>query len=413
MPGLRSSSILEVNEFLVLDYLRANGSTTRVDVARNLGLSASSVSRIIRRLEQSGAVLEQAGSSTGGRPRSVISFNARAGVVLGIDLGGTKCHGAIADLAGTILAEDIRPTQQEGAPYPTLLAVIDLLSSKAAELGQSVTALAVGMPAYLDPDTGLATGGPNVNWQGFPLTDELAAHVSAPFVVDNDANLAALAHAWRGDARDCLNYAVIALGTGIGAGIVIDGRLARGRNNAAGEVGYMVLSPNQLSVRHSGGLGGFERAAAGPAIAEAARALLDKDDRPSALRGGPCTTEAILTAARDGDPLAASIVETVLDSVALVVIAIAAVANPEIVVLDGSVGRALSPYLQQLGLSVSPHLPAPPTILTSSLGTRATVLGAIAAAMQLSRQESQPADLGGVLDLGLLQRRRGPGVEDA
>ena len=121
----------------------------------------------------------------------------------------------------------------------------------------------------------------------------------------------------------------------------------------------------------------------------------------------------MLAAAGEGDPLASSIVSDVLDSVALVVIAVAAVTNPESVVLEGSVGRALTPYLAQLEQRVSPHLPAPPRILASSLGSRATVLGAIAAAMQLAHQESQPADLGGVLDIGLLHRRRGQDAQDA
>ena len=407
---LRSTSMLEVNEFLVLDFVRQRGETTRVDIAQQLGLSASSVSRIIRRLEASGSVTEGPGESTGGRPRSVVSFNTLAGVVLGVDLGGTKCHGVVADLGGTVLADEVRPTSQEGAPYSTLLGVLDALSAHARAAGQDIRALAVGIPAYIDPDTGLATGGPNVHWQGFPLSKELAAHVAAPFAIENDANLAALAHAWRGDARDCQDFVAINIGTGIGAGVVIDGRLARGRNNAAGEVGYLVLSRGQLGDSGGDGLGGFERVASGPAIAARAKALLRETHLPSVLRDGPVTAGAVFTAAQDGDVLALRLVNAVLDRVAIAIINVAAVANPERVVLDGSVGRALSPWLDELSTRIAPHLPAPPSIVVSSLGAYATVFGAVAAALQLTRRQREPAHLTSVLDVRPLQRRRGQGV---
>ena len=407
---LRSTSMLEVNEFLVLDFVRQHGRTTRVDIAQQLGLSASSVSRIIRRLQSSGSVTEGPGESTGGRPRSVISFNTRAGVVVGVDLGGTKCHGVVADLGGTILADEVRPTSQAGAPYSTLLSVLDALSRRAAALGQTVRALAVGIPAYIDPDTGLADGGPNVHWQGFALSKELAVHVSAPFAVENDANLAALAHAWRGDARDCQDFVVMSIGTGIGAGVVIDGRLVRGRNNAAGEVGYLVLSPVQLGEIDADGLGGFERAASGPAIAAHAEAVLRETQLPSILRAGPVTAGGVFAAAQDGDALALQLVSEVLDHVAIAAIALGAIANPERVILDGSVGRALSPWLDELAGRVAPHLPAPPSIVVSGLGAYATVLGAVAAALQLTRREREPAHLTGILDVRPLQRRRGQGV---
>ena len=100
-------------------------------------------------------------------------------------------------------------------------------------------AVVVGIPAVIDPGTGLATAGPNVHWQGFDLMGILAAEVAEPFEVDNDVNLGALGQAWRGAGRGVHSFVTISLGTGIGGGIVIDGHLIRGRHNAAGEVGYL------------------------------------------------------------------------------------------------------------------------------------------------------------------------------
>ena len=104
-----------------------------------------------------------------------------------------------------------------------------------------MTALAVGVPAIVDPVTGRAVGGPNVHWDGFPLVATWREHLEAPFVVDNDVNLAALGHAWKGDANGRADFVVLSLGSGVGAAVVADGHLLRGRHGAAGEIGFMVL----------------------------------------------------------------------------------------------------------------------------------------------------------------------------
>src|SRR3954464_2541616 len=95
--AIRHDVMLEVNEHLVLDHVRQHGETTRLEIGQSPGLSAASVSRIVRRLVDKGLVSEEPGESTGGRPRSSVRFNRLAGCVIGIDLGGTRCHGLLAD----------------------------------------------------------------------------------------------------------------------------------------------------------------------------------------------------------------------------------------------------------------------------------------------------------------------------
>src|ERR1700729_2526086 len=110
------SSITETNQFLVLDAIRSAGATTRPALAADLDLSPASVSRIVRRLLAESLVIEEPGPSDGvGRNRDVLRYNQRAGAVIAIDLGGTRCHGAVADLAGCVVAEDQRPTFAGGA----------------------------------------------------------------------------------------------------------------------------------------------------------------------------------------------------------------------------------------------------------------------------------------------------------
>ena len=118
-----------------------------------------------------------------------------------VDLGGTRCHSALADLSGAVLAEDVRLTHSTGDAFSTLLEGIGLMRDEARRRGVPVEALAVGVPGILDPQDGVARDAPYLVWDGFPVVDRLAAAVEIPFVVDNDVNLAALAHAWRGDGR--------------------------------------------------------------------------------------------------------------------------------------------------------------------------------------------------------------------
>lgn len=392
VPGIRHSVMLEVNEYLVLDLVRARSETTRPEIAAQLGLSAATVSRIVRRLVSRGLVIERPGASTGGRPRSTIAFNDQASGVVGVDLGGTRCHGMLADLSGEVIGEDVRPTDGGGGPFPSLVACIRTLLGEASRRGLPVAAVAVGIPAILEPQSGLAVGGPSVGWEGFPVVAELAAVIDMPFVVENDANLAALAHAWRGDGRTSSEFAVLAVGTGIGAGIVSGGRLLKGRRHAAGEAGYLVLDRALLREPSSGGRGGLERRASGPAIVAIAERLLGEDRRPSFLRdrAAPLTAASVFEAAHAGDPIACDVLQSVIEQVAMAVIALGALVDPELVILEGAVGRALAAWLPDMAELVDRALRAPPRLVVSSLGADATALGAVAAALELAASHRAP-----------------------
>jgi glucokinase len=400
--------MLEVNEFLVLDFIRDHTTTTRPEVGHALGLSDSSVSRIVARLLKSGLVGESPGqATTAGRPRSTISFNHQAGAVLAVDLGGATCHGAVADLSGATLFEDVRPTQGEGGAFAALSATIATLQGAAGRLGLHVDGVAVGIPAILDPDTGRAVGGPAVDWEDFEIVGSLRATLEAPFLVENDANLAALAHAWRGDGRGLRDFVTVVMGTGIGAAIVANGRLVKGRHNAAGELGYLLTSREQLHAlrlgqaseegERPGGYGGLEKVAAGPSIARRARTMIAAGE--STCLSESATAELVFAAAAEGDNLARRIIDELLDHTALGLAAITAVVDPELIILDGSIGRSLEPYLDELVGRLSGRLLSVPRLCISRLGTNATVVGAIAAALQLARERTAPSALFGAFSV--------------
>src|ERR1019366_8087536 len=237
MKPIRQANLLEVNEFLVLDYIREHRRTTRGEVERDLGISRASVSRIVNRLRRTGEVVETAGSSPrGGRPSDILTFNYQSGSVIVADLGRRQCHVVVADLVGTITTDLVRPTQAASSPYETLRALVLEAREQADGRELPVSALVVGWPAILAPDTGAALFSP-WDFGGADLVASLARDMHLPILVENEANLAALAQAWRGLGRGLRDFAVISIGSGVGGAIVANGQLIRGRNHAAGEVG--------------------------------------------------------------------------------------------------------------------------------------------------------------------------------
>jgi glucokinase len=393
------ATLSQLNEFLVLDAVRSHGETTRTAIARSLGLSPASVSRIVKRLLDAGLVTEAPEHSAApGRNPGVIRLNERAGGVIAIDLGGTKCHAALADLTGEVLAEDFRATHDLATPVATLVASIEAMRAVAAAERLPVRAVVVGIPAVIDPESGLAVEGPNVGWSGFDLHSELEPHVGEPLLIENDVNLAALGVAWRGEGRSVDSFVTVSIGTGIGAAIVAGGELLRGRRNAAGELGSIVTRREHLHAP-AGSPAGFESVASGPAVAARARELLGAGDAVSSLDPAAVTAELVFAAAAAGDALARGVIGELLEDLAIALISVTGVIDPDRIVLEGSVGRSLEPYLPVLRDLLARRLDPVPDVRVSHLGPNATVAGAIASALALIRQDGAPAALPTTIDV--------------
>ncbi len=382
-------NIAELNSFLVLDAIKSHGHVTRRQLANELSLSDASVSRIVQRLLLAGLVAEQPGeSSARGRTPAVLRFVGAAGGVIAVDLGGTRCHGALADLAGTVVAEDFRPTGEGKDAARALLDCIAALrvSSEGREL--PVRAVVVGIPALIDPDTGLATAGPNVHWQDFDLMGVLAENLAEPFEVDNDANLMALGQAWRGAGRGIHSFVAMSLGTGIGGGIVVDGHLISGSHNAAGELADLPVTSGPGSAWANVG---FEEAASGPALRRQAADLV-ASGRATSLTGD-FTVSDIFVAAAAGDEVGRQVVRNLVVHVAAAIVGTSALVDPERVILDGSIGRALEPWLPELRAAVHERVFRAPEIVISRLGPNGTIIGAIARALAMVSERDAPLQL--------------------
>ena len=372
-------NIAELNTFLVLDAIRSRGHVTRRQLGVDLGLSNASVSRIAKRLLAAGLIAEEPGAgAVRGRIPAVLRFVGPPGGVIAVDLGGTRCHGALADLAGGMVVEDFRPAGEGREAVGALLSCIETLEERATELTMPVRAAVVGIPALIDPASGLATAGPKVQWQGLDLLGILHERLTLPFEVDNDVNLGALGQAWRGAGRGAHSFVLISLGTGIGGAVVIDGHLIRGRHNAAGEVAYFPV-----------GRAGFEDVASGTALRARAAALL-ADGTASSLPAEHAVAD-IFTAARRGDRVGGQVVTELIGHAAATITGIIALVDPERIILDGSIGRALEPWLDDLRSAVAAGVFRPPDIVISTLGPNATVLGAIARALAIVAELEQPS----------------------
>jgi glucokinase len=385
-------NIAELNTFLVLDAIRSRGQATRGQLRRDLGLSDASVSRIVKRLLATGIIDERPGAAAArGRTPSILRFVGPVGSVMAVDVGGTRCHGALADLAGGVVAEDFRPAGEGGDAAATLLQCVAELESAAAGLKMPVRAVVVGIPALIDPATGLASAGPNVHWQDFDLLGILGESIEEPFEVDNDVNLAALGQAWRGAGRGIGSFVTLSLGTGIGGAVVIDGHLVRGRHNAAGEVAYLPV-PSRPGDGPRRGRRGFEDVASGPALRARAADLIGRGGA-SSLDAGRFEVADIFAAATHADPVSRQVVRELVDHVAAAIVGITALVDPERIILDGSIGRALEPWLPLLCSIVESDVFRPPDIVISRLGQNATVTGAIARALAMVPELDAPAHL--------------------
>ena len=299
-------------------------------------------------------------------------MRATDAAVLGVDLGGTKCHAVLADGSGRVVDEVYRNSDHLPDPVDVLLGVIGDLRASAAACRLAVCGIAIGVPAFIDPDSGLVVGGWNLGWDRFDLRARLDAVLSEPYTIDNDVNLAALGEARSGAGQGARCFATVAIGTGLGGAVVVDGQVLRGRHGAAGEFGFLLADRGQLGRR---GLMGMESRVGGPWIGARMRELAPD----SAVLGAA----AVFAAASDGDPIAVQVLTELVEHVAMTIVDVTAVVDPEVVVLDGSVGRSLGPYLGQLVELVEPSVLYPPDVRISTLAPNSTLAGAVAEAWRV------------------------------
>ncbi|MFJ1752528.1 ROK family glucokinase [Kitasatospora sp. NPDC088134] len=305
-------------------------------------------------------------------------------LTIGVDVGGTKIAAGVVDESGEILAKTRVPT-----PADPQWAV-DAIAQGVRELKEQfpgAAAVGVGAPGFVDSDRSTVLMAPNIAWENEPLKQRVEELTGLPTVVENDANCAAWAEFRFGAAADYQDMVLITVGTGIGGGIVLDGRLHRGRFGVAGEIGHLNMVPDGLDCGCGGhgcweqyGSGralrryGRERAAADPI---AGKRMLELNDGVAETIRGIHITEA----AEEGDPLALSCYAELADWLGRGMADLAALFDPAVFVLGGGVSDSGSLLLDPVAASFERYLtggPARPraNVVLASMGSASGIAGA-------------------------------------
>lgn len=374
---ITASVMRSINRTAVLDLIRKSGPIARSQIARRLRMSSPTVMRIVDNLIEKDLVrLEGSSKSTGGRPRTPVAFNGTAYSVVAVDLGGTKMFGTVADLSGTVQHKIYLPHNDDGPsdPLERLCELIEELLEAPRPSGQRVRGIGIGVPALMLSQEGVVRWAPSLGWRDLPLKKILTDRSDLPVFIENDVNLAALGELGFGASCGAQNLVCISVGMGIGAGIIIDGALYRGHNEASGEIGYLLPGVEFLG-QHYDRFGALESLASGSGIAERGRQLLEERDLPLPEEG--LTAQGVFAAARQGESWAEQIVDETVDYLSLAVTSVSCLFDPEIIVLGGGVARSADLLIEPILKRVKGVTPFVPRLAASKLGRRAAVMGAI------------------------------------
>lgn len=356
-------------------------------------------------------------------PRRVKSGQAHLGpnptsdYVVGIDMGASHLHFGLADLRGEVIketAETIRPEDgprkligqikkgirglaiEAGFPTPSGQVRSEGHATRKGEPG-GLRALALGVPGPVDPERGVVALANNLpGWKDVRLGQELEREFSVSVALENDANMAAIGEHWRGVAQGVDNFVFIALGTGIGSGVFVDGGLHRGRTGAAGELYLMNIEWRRWS-DNFGDTGYFESHVSGLGIAAEGRKLLGPERQSKASRPGSPSLKYsnlrkdrdarfVFQALREGNPEARAILEKTFTMLGVGVVNIVTVLDPDLIVFGGGIVKGAPDLLVSTVEKVVRRIqPDPPRIMLSSLEGKAQTYGAIFSALTLAQ----------------------------
>lgn len=369
----RPSLMRALNEQMLLELIRRSDSVSRSDLTTQSGLSKPTVAVALATLEGEG-LIRVAGRISGRRGRATTLYQLRpeAGFVLGLDVGREYVRGAISDLSGVVRARGqrkVHPTSGAGR-VSELVALADDLVTTVKIKRSAVTQTVIGSPGIYDRRRDvffMARGLPG--WQRPQVLAELRRAFGEDMVVENDVNLAALAERDVGVAQGVRNFGFVSVGTGIGLGLIIDGKLHRGSHGGAGEIAFMTLGSDAgVDPADARRRGWLEAAASAAGVVRAAK---------NARMKGAISAREIFAAAGRGDPLCTKIVADEANLMARAIASITAVVDLDLVVLGGGIGQA-DTFVELVKRELRPLVRLPIEVRASALGEDAIVQGSLA-----------------------------------
>ena len=305
---------------------------------------------------------------------------------IGVDVGGTNVKVALVDKSGSIAYSDTVPTRAEmGYEYTisNIIKAIQNLMKESKVTKDQIEGIGFGFPGQIDCDNGIVRLAPNIpGWVDIPIADIVSQEFSIPVKVDNDVRCAALAELNYGAGRGAKNLVCITVGTGIGSGLIVNGKLVRGASNAAGEIGHIKLQMENGPICGCGDRGCLEAFASGPAIVAMAEEYIrgGKSTKYRELANPDITPYIVAEAAKQGDVVAKKIFETIGNYIGVGLASVVNLLNPEKIVIGGGVADAgellFTPIKETLKKRTMPIQGACVEVVHAELGNTAGVIGA-------------------------------------
>lgn len=263
--------------------------------------------------------------------------------IFGVDIGGTAIKCGLFTKAGELKEKWEICTNRENAGAKVPQDIADTLKEKCAERGfdkEQVLGVGLGVPGPVK-ENGVVSHCPNLGWRDRNVNEEMSRLTGFPALAANDANVAALGEMWKGGGAGVKNLVLVTLGTGVGGGVIVEGKIVAGAGGAGGELGHMVMDPTETDVCGCGGYGHLEQYASATGIVRMAKKRLAAGQEATSLtEGKELTAKDIFDAAKEGDRVAGELVDELGKVLATALAHVAAVTDPQVFVIGGGVSKA-------------------------------------------------------------------------
>ncbi|TLS38570.1 ROK family transcriptional regulator [Pseudalkalibacillus caeni] len=378
-----------LNRSIILNKIRTDGPISRADIAKATTLTPPTVSSIVKELIDSGLIAESSqGESSGGRKPTNLIINGRNSYVIGLDVGPKHVNAILTDLNGEILEENqilINPATSNDELLNLLQQTIKRLIKPYKGQEDKIIGIGVGMHGVVDVKKGLSLFAPILQLRNIPIKEYLEKEFGILVKVENDARALALGESWFGNGDGVENSVTINVGSGIGAGIVINGKLFHGENDIGGEIGHMSIDINGPECS-CGNNGCLQTLAAGPALAEKARREISKGKKSILKEMVKDNLEEIdgkliYEAALKGDQLSIDIFKEAGEYLGIGLTNLIHTINPQKIIIGGGVSKAgdllldsVKETVKKRGITESAKQTE---IVLSHLGDNGTAIGAV------------------------------------
>lgn len=378
----------DANKNIILELIRKEGPISRADISRRLNICKPSVSANVKALLDAGVVRESgSGTNLAGKKSILLSFNANKAYVIGVDIGNFKIRAALSNLSGDLLeiSEVEHETNISGEQILKLTneAITSLLQKR--RIGkEDCLAMGIGVPGIREARTGKNLLAPFItDWEDLDIESYLADSFGMTVLLENNVKAGAIGECWKGAAVEYDNMVYINFGKGIGAGIVLNKELFKGRNNAAGEIGYLFAGGGNIQ-------GGFEKAGA----FERSISTEFLIPRYNQLQSGPelsvnsiDSMTYIFDKYEKGETAAVEILTEMLDSILAVLVNLSATLNPDAIIFGGGLGERLGDYFDYFVTGLKNNVPFVPDLKLAKLGVNSGVYGAVALALRVANSD--------------------------